>query len=131
VRTVERELLLRCSSGTEAESWRQAIICCSSTSLHDKGSSSVDGDGKTAFTSSPSGSFSKPASDSVLAEDGDALDATGISMNHRMMTEDSTASRALSFNGGGSIGAIPGWDGKKNSIGCAQSCVGRNNCFVA
>jgi hypothetical protein len=51
------------------------------------------------------------------------LDETGVSMSHRIMTVGSAESTKSSFSGGSSAGAIPGWDGKKNSIGCAHAPV--------
>ncbi len=123
MRTVERELLLRCSSDVEAETWRKALISSSSASLSSQGSSQVFGGSDAVIVSSFSGSFSKSASESLLAEDGDALDETGVSMSHRIMTVGSAESTKSSFSGGSSAGAIPGWDGKKNSIGCVQAPV--------
>ena len=118
VRTVERELLLRCSSDAEAETWRQAIIGKSSTPLL----AASNGDYKNDFQSSTTVSSSTAPSDSLIAEDGDSLDLTGISIGHRLLPDSSVPSSLHSTvsSVGGSIGAIPGWDGKKNSLGCPQ-----------
>jgi hypothetical protein len=131
VRTVERELLLRCCSAEEAESWRQAIISCSSAPLPASGNSVVAADvsssglASSTFSSSLSASHSKTTSDSLMAQDGDSLDASSISIGHRIMTEVSRDSSKSSCSG--SSGAIPGWDGKKNSIGCVMYLLETNS----
>ena len=116
VRTVERELLLRCSSDAEAEIWRRAITSNSGGipgSVESfRGTSSVD----------VSEMLPKRTTDSLIAEDGDASEPFALA--HRYMTDLSLSqSVATSVNGSG--GAIPGWDGKKNSLGwVARTCSG-------
>ncbi len=124
VRTVERELLLRCQSDAEAETWRQAIINKSSTPLL---AASV-GDCKDDFSTVSS---SKAPSDSLIAEDGDSLDLTGISIGHRLLPDSSEpgSSHSAASSVGGSSGAIPGWDGKKNSLGCAHAVSAHVRCL--
>ncbi len=118
VRTVERELLLRCSSDAEAETWRKAIINRSSTPLFAAGL--TIGDSKDDLQSSITGSAVKATSDSLLAHDGDSLDLTGISSGHRYLSESSQPSSTMQSTASSvcsSGGAIPGWDGKRNSLG--------------
>jgi hypothetical protein len=117
---VERELLLRCSSDAEAETWRKAIASKSSASLSvEPLSVALASDSSSMFASPLPVSPSKICTDSIIAEDGDALDLTGISISHRYLTESASGSTksSVSSNAGG---AIPGWDGKKNSIGYVQ-----------
>lgn len=116
VRTVERELLLRCSSDAEAETWRIAILGKSNAPLSVERLSVKLGTDSDSV-SLPGSRSKKESSDSIMAEDGDSLDLTGISLGHRFLTESVSGSTksSLSSNAGG---AIPGYDGKKNSIGC-------------
>ena len=116
VRTVERELLLRCSSEAEVQLWRQAIL--SSSSSLPKSIEAFRGTAHAALDFSDI-SFPKRTTDSLVAEDGDATEPDALA--HRFMTDFSLPqSSATSISGGG--GAIPGWDGKKNSIGCVLHC---------
>jgi hypothetical protein len=114
VRTVERELLLRCSSEEEAETWRKSIMSRSIAPLF--ATDSGQGVPSSVFALQ-NASVEKQPSDSLIAEDGDSLDVSGISIAHRVLQSASEcdSSRLSSFSS--STGAFPGWDGKKNSLG--------------